>query len=463
MPRHPRAERFRNTATGALMVAPTPEKQDSMRLFSVHTRYYMRRRAWRYFHQLGKQQSDRYLGGIVEALRQYTDEDAADGLALLDNWGLVHALFHACPALKAQTNGWTLAEGHSLAELAPAPAFETLWLKSAAPLVELMKSARCRPVRQWSIRMLRQHFPRALSGLPLSELLELLAHDDSELSQLAADALRQSTELNTLSASRWFELLDSANPQALDVLCELMQQKLSPGAVNFQQAVELACRRPLPVARLGLWLLGAQPVTSNDYALLFSLAEAEAEPVRPELVRWARSQWSAAATFQTDWVLELLDSRHADVRVEGWQWFESEPRAAEDVSLWRRLLESPYDDIRLKLIERLEERVSRSGAAAVDGKQLDAELVRFLWATVLLNVHRGSRVKPRVVEQIIKRLQRRPEEAGELLPILAAAVRSVRGPEFRAGLSGLIQLIEHRPELEPKIQSEFPELELSVT
>jgi hypothetical protein len=218
------------------------------------------------------------------------------------------------------------------------------------------------------------------------------------------------------------------------------------------------------VARLGLALLRTkQPVTSDDYRLLLSLAEAEAAPLRPELIGWARSVLGGAAQFQVDWVLELLDSRHADVRAEGWNWFRAEARAAGDVSLWQRLLESPYDDLRLQLVVLLEEHVARSGALVVDHARLDDALVRFLWATVLLNVHRGSRVKPRVVRQLLARLERRPEEADELLPILAVVVRSVRKPEWRAGLAGVLQLIERRPELESAVQSAFPELELTVS
>ena len=49
---------------------------------------------------------------------------------LLDNWGLVHVLFHRCPALVAKANGWRPAPGHTLAELAPAPAFERLFLSA---------------------------------------------------------------------------------------------------------------------------------------------------------------------------------------------------------------------------------------------------------------------------------------------------------------------------------------------
>ncbi|MND04869.1 hypothetical protein D3C83_253410 [compost metagenome] len=65
--------------------------------------------------------------------------------------------------------------------------------------------------------------------------------------------------------------------------------------------------------------------------------------------------------------------------------------------------------------------------------------------------------------QIVARLERHPDEASRLLPVLAAALRSVRGPEWRTGLAALVQLVERRPELESVVQREFPELRLSAT
>jgi hypothetical protein len=137
-----------------------------------------------------------------------------------------------------------------------------------------------------------------------------------------------------------------------------------------------------------------------------------------------------------------------------------EPRARDQVELWRRLLESPYDDVRLKLVTDLEQRVARNGRALTERIALDPGLVRFLWAAVLLNIHRGNRYKPPVVRQIVQRLEQRPDDAKELLPILSVALRSLRGPEWRAGLSGVVQVIERRPELETDVRALFPELRI---
>ena len=429
------------------------------RLFSVHTRNYLRRRTWRYFRTLVSAHPDRYIGAAVTALSLYTDEDVADGVKLLDNWGLVHILFHHCPTLVAKANGWTLARGHRLGELAPAPAFAALWQTSSGPLVDLLTRARCRPVRQWTIQMLRRDHPGAMGQLPLPRLLAMLSHEDAELAALAVEGLRQSPALTSLALEQWLGLLDSANPQALDVLCELMVARIDPTTVTVRDALRLAASRPVPVARLGLaWLQGKRPTMADECRAVLALAEAEAAPVRPELVRWARAVLSASLDFQTAWILEFLDSRHADVRAEGWAWFQEEPRAREDVMLWQRLLESPYDDLRLRLITILEDVVRRGRDLPIDQAKLEPSLVRFLWASVLLNVHRGNRAKPLVVRQMVRRLERHPEEASRLLPILAVALRSVRGPEWRAGLAGVVQLVERCPDAAPAVRAAFPEL-----
>src|SRR5262249_4541378 len=150
---------------------------------------------------------------------------------------------------------------------------------------------------------------------------------------------------------------------------------------------------------------------------------------------------STAPPFQPDWVLEYLDSRHADVRADGWTWLQEEARARDHVELWRKLLESPYDDVRLKLIAELEKRANQPGRELTDRGALSPDLVRFVWAAVLLNIHRGNRAKPSVLRQVVRRLEKRPDDADALLPILSVALRSLRGPEWRAGLAGVVQLV----------------------
>ena len=243
----------------------------------MHTRNYLRRRAWRYFRQIGKTAPDRYIAAVSTLLPQYVDADMPDGLALLDNWGLMHILFHHCPALVAKPHGWIVAEGHSLAELAPAPIYEDAWKRRPERLLELLKKARCRPVRQWVIRLIQRDHGALLTRLPLVDLLELLKHEDTDVVLLAAEALRQAPGLDALALDRWLDLLETQQPMALDVICELMTKHLHPDRLTLAQAVKLAVSRPLPVARLGLvFLQGKAPATEEECRALLGLAEAQA-------------------------------------------------------------------------------------------------------------------------------------------------------------------------------------------
>lgn len=424
-------------------------KTDRLRLFSTKTRNYLRRRAWRYFRKLGRKDAERYLHGISQALVRYRDEDIADGLALLDNWGMVHALFHFSPALKSRPSGWTVAEGHSLAELAPAPMFNAAWQSNPSLALELLDTAQCRPVRQWAIRWLERESPQTLDLLPVEKLIDWIARGLPDLAEFAIHRLRNASGLERIPVEQWLALIETSPEEILDLLCELVERHVTPDRLSLLETVRLAKLRPTPIARLALaWLRSKRPTTEAEVEALLSLREAPAEPVRPDLARFAAFALSESPQFQSNWVLEFLDSRHDDVRRVGWDWLEIEPRAKDDLTVWQKLLESPYDDVRLKMVERLER---------ISGLSSDLGPVRLLWATVLLNIHRGGRTKTIVVRQLVERLARHPEDATELLPLLAVALRSTRGVEFRSGLTAIVQLLDRRPELAAAVEASFPE------
>jgi hypothetical protein len=437
------------------------EEFKRLRLFSVATRSYLRRRAWRYFRRLGKDHPERYVAAVSEALALYRDEDVADGLALIDNWGLVHILFHHCPAIEARPGGWTIRPGRSLAELAPSPIFEALWKELPGAVVGLVATARSRTVRRWAIRRIEADLASHRPALSLDGWIGLLGHEDPEVVGLAAGVLDQFEGLETLGVDSWLALAESTHPEALGRLCELIGRNVRPEEVTLEQAVRLAGLRPLPVAKLGFsWLQAMTPREPADLRAVLALVEAECEPLRPEILRWLRGTLGTAPDLEASTILEFLDSRHADVRLEGWSWFRSEPRVRDDVETWRKLLESPYDDIRLALVAELESRSVGDDPSKV-GREFDPEILRQLWASVLLNVYRGGRAKPAVVRQLLRRLEESPDDAPALLPLLGVALRSVRGPDRRAGLVAVVQLVEARSEVEPLVRSSFPELQFS--
>jgi len=379
-----------------------------------------------------------------------------DGIALLDNWGLVHILFH--PALIAKSGGWELRPGHTLDELSPAPAFEPLWLQMPGKVLELASAADCRPIRVWAVRMLETREPLR-EALSVESLFELLGHADPAVVNFAATTLRNMPGVESVPLNRWLALLDAEDPQVLELVCGLMTERLGPERISVGDAVRLARARPLPVARLGFeWLKAKTPATVDDEVAIRSLVDAECESLRPEMIRWLKEVLRASRRFEPVRVLDLLDSRFPDVRAEGWRWLNEEPALRDDPTVWVRLLESPYNDVRLPLVADLENRVARGGPAPA-ARGADPALVRFLWASVLLNIHRGSRVKPGVVGQVTARLLEHPQEDKEPLPILAVALRSVRGPEFRSGLAAVVRLVREQPELAATVSATFPELE----
>jgi hypothetical protein len=425
-------------------------------LFSVPTRNYLRRRAWRYFRKLGRNHPDRYVSAVCTALKLYTDADVPDGLALLDNWGFVHILFHHSPTIEAKPTGWVVAEGGTLSKLQPDPMFRKLWLRSPEPIFELLIHAECRPVAMWAMQMLRRHFPDRLTHLTIPELLDWVISPNTVLNELALEVLETRGGLEGVSVEQWLRLTEEARPELLDRICDMVARAVQPEKVSFADAVRLAMQRPVPLARLGYtFLQGKKPRTPDEVDAVFALRNSEAEPLRVDLVKWARMVLSERADFDPLWVLEFLDSRFEDVRGVGWGWLQSDARARDAVPVWQRLLESPYDNIRLRLVAMLEDAAKEPAGAA----KYPPDRVRFLWATVLLNVSCGSRAKPFVVRQIIDRLSANPDEAGELLPMVAVALRSIRGPEFRAGLAGVATFVAKNPTRKPLVEAVFPELQ----
>ena len=81
---------------------------------------------------------------------------------------------------------------------------------------------------------------------------------------------------------------------------------------------------------------------------------------------------------------------------------------------------------------------------------------------VLLAVHRGGRQKLKATAQLAAALEASPEEAESLVPILAAAIRSVRASEQRAGVAAVVRAVDRRPELAGVVGRHFPELQLAA-
>jgi hypothetical protein len=297
--------------------------------------------------------------------------------------------------------------------------------------------------------MIRKHHEGWLAAQPVTTLLKLADHPDPDLSALGFDLLEKAPDLSAIPVEEWLARLDGEDLEKVQRLSSLLARRLDPARVATSDALRLAGYRSKPVAELGLSLLKRRTWSADDVPALLALVQADSESVRPELTGWLRGILAGFGPVRAEWLLEFLDSKHVDVRAAGWTWLNESP-LRDDPAVWHRLVESPYDDVREPLVAAL---AQRAGGA-------DPDTVRLLWATVLLNVARGGRYKPGVVAQVVARLEMHPAEADRLLSLLAVAVRSLRGPEFRAGLAGVVGLAERNAELVPAIRQRFPELQL---
>jgi hypothetical protein len=443
----------RNPLTGELMAYGVRTARNA-KLFKYRTRYYLRRRAWRYFRRLGHRDPATYLGAVARALEAFTDADLQRGENILDSWGLMHACFGEHEALEFGATHIQLKDGRTLAELTPAPAFPDAWKRpEAAPFVlGLVLGSNSRLVRVWATQLFQRD--QAGFAVPLETILALLEHQKAEVQQFGARLLESSCALATLPVASWLKLLQTKNEEALQRICDAFARHVSSDRLDLPQCVELACVQPVPVARLGQRYLKERAGDSpQDRDQIAALADAKCPAVAGELTAWALGVLGKPENYSCDQVIRFFDSLLPETRTAAWNWLLADSPGLADATLWSRLTETPHDDLRLRVVDHLQRQTSMPGANA---NQLEA-----VWRSVLLGVHRGGRQKAKAVQQIARAIVDDPAQANSLLAVLAVAVRSVRGPEARAGLAAVVGVVEARPELAELVRRALPELKLA--
>jgi hypothetical protein len=246
-------------------------------------------------------------------------------------------------------------------------------------------------------------------------------------------------------------LLQTKNDDALQGVCDAFAKHVSGDRLDLAQCVELACVRPVPVARLGERYLKQRSIESPaDRALIVGLAEAKCSAVAAELTVWALGILGKPEHYSAEQVIRFFDSAVAEMRAAAWSWLLQNPSALTDATLWSRLSETPHDDLRLRFIDYLQRQNELPGT--------EVNQLANIWRSVLLGVHRGGRQKAKAVQQIAQAIIADPAMAESLLPVLAAAVRSVRAPESRAGLAAVMTVLEAQPQLTAAIHRALPEL-----
>jgi len=268
--------------------------------------------------------------------------------------------------------------------------------------------------------------------------------------QFGAELLSRIQGIERWPITTWLKLLETKNHGALAVICEAMKKTVARQRLSLPQVLEIATAKATPVARLGLDLLRQREIASTeDRKLLVKAGNAQCAATGGELARLVLNLVGREETYEQDVVLSIFDSLLRELRVAALDWLRESKVGQRDSVLWCRLLETPFEELRLGLVDMLERRSTLPGISRED--------LTPVWTSVLLGVHRGGRQKSKAVQQIAEALIAKPELADRLLPVLTAAVRSIRGPEVRAGLAAFATILEQRPELADSIRKFVPE------
>ena len=192
-----------------------------------------------------------------------------------------------------------------------------------------------------------------------------------------------------------------------------------------------------------------------DRDAVAAVSQARCVAVAGELADWSLAILGTAEAYDRQLVLRFFDSLCQPIRLSAWAWLTADGSPGyADPGLWSRLLETPYDELRLRLIDELARKASLPGAGAED--------LTPVWCSVLLGVHRGGRQKQKAVRQVAAAIAKDPTRAADLLPVLVVAVRSVRPAEARAGLAAVVATLTARPELTAVVTGHLPELKLHM-
>ena len=419
--------------------------------FTMRTRRYLVRRAFRYFRVLGREERPRFGRAVRSLLAIYRDEHLSKPENILNAWGLVHLLYRNSGVLLRPPNGIVLAPGKKLSELTPAPIYPDVWTGCLDEILDLAERARSRTVRVWCLALLRRDYDVELQALSLPRVVALLKSAQEELQELGARLLESVPNLENLPVGGWLELFRLENPVALELVCERERALLSPERLSLAQCVDLACARPAPGAELGLaWTKERELIRAGDLDEVCRLSSAESPRVRQEATPWLVELLRTSPAARPENVRDLLDARHADVRETALTLPLASERYRDEVSLWSALAESPYADVRSALVQNL-----RKKEAVLE----PGSLLR-VWASTLLSINGGGRSKRTAVNRIAERVAQRPSEVDDLLPLLRIALRSIRPAEQRTALAAISRAAFRNHALRSRLSRAIPELAL---
>lgn len=431
-------------------------RTEGARHFSQRTRNYLQARAVRYLRALAVRDPQAFRRVALGALIRYEDRDVSDGYALLRMRGLVTLLFRGSDVVSRTSRTCEVSPGRALAELEPAPLAPSAWKGAGVEILEALPRSRSLFVRRQLARWLERDHPAVLGEIDVPRIRALIASEHPDLQVLGARLLREARGVENLRIDEWLALAETRSVEAMTVLVARMSEVVAPARATIAQCVTLARSEIYVAAALGMeWAETKTLTTKEELEAALAILDAPLAPIRARALAWLTPIIRRDDVGLDAHLRELLDARHADVRAHGFRLLEETPRFRDSIVLWAALAESPHPDARAFLLELLSRR-----KVALDASHLSDRCLHQLWATTLLDIHRGSRAKQRALVQLGERLESQPQRAEAILPLIMLALRSIRETERRSALAALVRAAVRQPEVRKAIAHKIPDLEI---
>ncbi len=442
--------------------APLPHRA---RLFSYRTRYYLRRRAWRFLRQTARQQPRQYPAAAAAVLLRYTDHDLQSGEAVLDRWGLMQIAFRQHPILSFGANRVQLRPNRRLAVLTPAPSFRPLWQTPAAAdgLLRLAVDARSHLVRRWAVQLLHELHASWLRSLSPLTWLPLLEHPLPAIRELALELLQASDSLRSLPIDECLPLAETSHPAARRFAVNLIADRAQGSNLPASEAVALACSRSFLLAGLG-WqsLRDRHAIAPLDTDTLASLANARCHRLAGPLATWALE---LAGDRATPTALGFFRGNLPPMRRAACAWWQqhaaSEVNAEPWTGLWSELCAVPHRDVQASLVRWLGRQLGDSSLGSTrDLPPHWASGAARLWQAVLSSPATSARTLHRACDQVATASHSDPQLGARLLPLLATQLQQGRGSARQAALAAMVRLAAVNNGLRQAVLAQLPELDL---
>ncbi|MEL7370950.1 MAG: hypothetical protein AAFN74_18665 [Myxococcota bacterium] len=421
----------------------TNEAEDT---FSIHTRLYLQRRAYRYFRRMGYRASSRYVENMLAALKLYADSDTEHPRLKLDRWSLFHILYWQASFPRDNRGRITLRPGIDVRSIDPAPRFADEWRRQSHvdALLRLMAEAKNADVRAWVRAWLQSDPAQPLRAPALSRIWPLLRSPYIDAQEWSAELVAEATDMADQPLATWVELLKLPNAPAAEPIAQLAARWLAPERLPLDVAVDIIQAAQAPIAALVLGWIRRRETSKADLPILIRLGETTDPAARLEAVDWLVEMLGVHPFALL--ARELLDSPHEAIRERTLRLINT--HYVGDPRLAVALIESPFADVRDATVKHLEQWVAR----------IPATHTKALWARTLLSVRNGGRAKQAALRQIAHEVLKNGANADETLPLLAMALRSVRERERRGALAAIARIAHDKPELIPALQAAVPEL-----